>query len=267
MKKIVFMGSLSLAVVGGVMLVGCSTSTGPAKISVTKRPAKEIRIADAWKQQESPPNPDALATSWNVMDGVPLEQGKERTDRETVEKVLGTKIKLPKHQAALAAGEPAFLVEEGFNEFAGEGRVAARPQSNESGSSMIIKYPNGLIIRLKVRHPEDPTKNYKGHVKSSNKETRVAIDNNWPGDNSLREMTTVNGFEGYQLEQGYNGGYNDFPKVPRGAVVVWYEPDSWIEYSIAGPINVPLKDLREVVDSMYAEDGNSSQNSTGAPNK
>lgn len=183
---------------------------------------------------------------------------KEVADIATASKLLGFEIKLPKNPKATAAGEPKIYLPKGTaQDLAKEGTPPKPDNPIHGGGFVRIEYPNGLLILIKIRHPQDPTKNYQLHVEDTNKMKKYWTERGYM-DGKYLQLTTVNGFEGMQEDAGFNfvgflGHDTPTPELrePTPAMVVWYDNKNWAEYFVTAPIGVSLKELREVVDSIY----------------
>jgi len=188
----------------------------------------------------------------------PEELSSELINIDLARKYLGFELKLPSSPKATAAGEPEIKAPKGTAAYVRTNGTPPKPDNPvNSGATVNIKYPNGLTILVKIRHPQDPTKNYQLHVEDTNKMKKYWSEKGYM-DGQLLQLTKVNGFTGFQEEAGFNFvGFlgEDTPtpelKEPAPAMVVWYDDKNWAEYDVRAPLGVSLKELREVVDSIY----------------
>lgn len=216
------------------------------------QPKGEHTIASRWATKEK--SKPSQATWFNRS---PEEWG-EITDLATISTMFGFDVKMPKDARASQAGEPKVYVYKGVVELVRSKGRAPKPTSRQTGEGSRVIYPNGFEFAIHQRNPQDPTKNYPRFVEQENKDTTKWIEKGYL-DGQLFELTAVNGFRGYQIENGFNymGGLGtDDPsdkslREPRKAVVVWYDDEKEVEYTAYAPIGVSLKELREVVDSIY----------------
>lgn len=224
---------------------------------LVKKPAQRVNKSLWAKKQKTVKPTKALWVN------VPPEAWGEPVDLDVANKALGFNIKLPQDPRTTAAGQPKIYVQKGVKEYVqAKGSIPKPNNPIQSGAFVGVYYPNGLIINISIRHPQDPTKNYQRHVESENSETIYWSKKGYK-DGKLFELTTVNGYEGIQIDKGFNFvgslGVNGMPsdtptdelKEPRPAVIIWYDKKNWAEYDVRAPLGVPLKELREIVASMF----------------
>jgi hypothetical protein len=224
--------------------------TNPGEKPKTAGRELKQRTASAWFRKEN--KADKVLYDFPYI-GI---EGRRETDLRTAGKWLGFEIKLPRSPLAIGAGPPKLYLEEEVFKYMETTATAPKPDvPHRSGAEVMIRYPNGFEITIGVRHPDDPTRDYRGHTEADNREKdelKTAGVARW-------ELTTVNGMEGRQIDQGRNISVTERTDGPpevellgsHKAVIIWYDSQTWAEFSVWGPYGVGLKELRRVVDSIY----------------
>lgn len=237
-----------------VLLLAAISSYNRQNSQSNKGEKEQLKLAFGdWSKKQS------FKPSKGLYTKVPPETWGELTDLNIASKLLGFNIKLPNNPRATAAGAFKIYLPQGEVAYAKNKGISPKPdQSTKPGASAHIYYPNGLIIEIKIRHPQDPTKNYERFIASRNSEYAYWSKKGFK-DGKLWQATSINGFEGMQIEAGFNymgplmehETPNPALREPRPAVIIWYDNENWAEYRAYAPIGVSLKELREVVDSIY----------------
>ena len=186
------------------------------KESAEPNKQKVVTISKAWSQKSLPNTEKPVGSDYSDED-----KERMRTDLKIASRELGFNIKLPKSELASAAG----LVDIMFN----------------GPDLVIVDYPNGLRIISRPRPPDDESVDFEARLKSNNRENR---------DGSVWKLTTIAGHKGKQIRAGFNYYIAD-RGTPRGPIIVWYDDDRKARISAIGPARAKLKELREVVASMY----------------
>lgn len=188
-----------------------------------------------------------------------LEDIATETDLSAVSKMFGFDVKLPKSPLAAAAGSPKVYVEHNFDSFLEAATASPRPaEPNAQGVAAIIEYPNGLQIYLQIRHPQDPTvKNYSERVIRNNNNFQQLAARGAAGG-SMSRLTKIGGFEAKESDAGWIAFADPAIEKPtperrlqQPAVIVWYDPENWVEYGIKAPINAPMPEFRAIANSIY----------------
>lgn len=249
MKKVALGFTIGVSVL--VLIVTFVLNSKPSSIKQIKQKPKQA--ANIWAKKQS-----FKPSKYTAEVQPPENFNSEIIDLMTAKKYLGFNLQLPKSPKATAAGEPKIIAPKDTTAYVRTKGTPPKPNSSLAGGAAVrIQYPNGLVILVKIRHPQDPTKNYALHIEETNKNKRYWTEKGYM-DGKYLELTTVNGFKGMQEDAGFNFvGFlgDDTPspelKEPAPAMVVWYDDKNWAEYDVRGPIGVSLKELREVVDSIY----------------
>jgi hypothetical protein len=188
-----------------------------------------------------------------------------KTTIENARALLGFELQLPTSTKATAAGPVEIFGGEDIDDFVRQKGVAPKPDApNKSGAAVEVRYPNGLKMLVNIRHPQDPTLNYKRPGQLQTGELLVGSEtidhaglakkgyvspDDW-------ERTVINGHQGMQIEKSwvFDGSTAETPtpdrRVEQPATIVWYDDETWAQYSVSAPIGVPLSELREVVESI-----------------
>jgi len=210
---------------------------------------KEKQVVGAWERKE------AERESKSDFPDHPFEEGRyEKTDIETVRKLLGFEFQLPASPKAAAAGEPKFWVYSGVVDEVDASGTPSRPQVNRTGAQAMIEYPNGLQIGISILHPKDATVDYEKLVPAVNKERSKVQES----DGKMWRLTKVKNVTAQVIDKGFDfvgvPGHDDPNenqfRQPRKAVIVWYDPENWAEYCVRAPFDIGLEELAELVGTM-----------------
>ncbi len=174
----------------------------------------------------------------------PFDEKRSQSPQKTASLILNFELQLPTDPRSSAAGPPTFWAYTDTIDRLALGKLETKPPKSREGPQVIIVYPNGFEIMIRVMNPEIYEGYFEGGLWAAADE-----DEPFPPGRGGYRLVHINGLLGTERKTFFNDDGAIRQAVPP--MITWYDAKNWVEYRVQAPDGASLTELREVVESIY----------------